>query len=171
MKVGILKCSGKEKIKFAETLQEGIITFNIYTHFNQLIFKKDELYTICGEIHPGWPSSSSLFIKKDSSYLFLGLTDGKLNKSINMPEDFPLTIELNKVLIERNMIDSPFKYYNVLYKYSSGNEVILLNQNESGTLRDYIIYQGIARMQELNQPDHVVCDGGVNGISFTIVKK
>jgi hypothetical protein len=96
------------------------------------------------------------------------LADYELN-GIKLPKDFPFIIEWEKVLIERNLVEYDKTYYNMLYKYSLWKESIFLNQNESGTLRDYIIYQGIARMKELNT-DYIVCDGGVNNISFVIVK-
>jgi hypothetical protein len=137
----------------------------------QIPFRTNETYNVEGESHIWFQSSFGLFIKKDSVYLFAGVADSYLNAGINLPEDFPMTVDWEKVLMANYLISDFFVYYNMLYSYKLGNETILLNQNESGNIGDYIIYQGIARLQELSEPNQVVCDGGVNGISFVIIKK
>ena len=159
-----------EKSKLIETLNDGILTFYIYPDLIRINFEREETYNIRGEVNMGWPSSFGLFISKGNKYLFIGVSDWELNKSINLPKDIPIQISFYKLLNKRVKTTDYYSYTNLLYRYNLGNENIDLNQNESANIGGYFVYQGLSREQVINEGKQVF-DGGVNGLSFIIIKR
>jgi hypothetical protein len=135
-----------------------------------LPLKADSSYFLIYEIIGGWPSTYGLIIKESNELLFEGISDWELKKRTALYDSTAIEVNLHKILKGRTRITNTCrkKLTNLELKFAFENDAIILRQGEKATLRKWNIYLRIAREVEYMSD---CLDDGVNGISFTILRR
>jgi hypothetical protein len=135
-----------------------------------LPLKSDSSYFLIYEIIGGWPSTYGLIIKEGNELLFEGISDWELDERTTLYDSSGIDVTLHKVLGNRTHVTTTCrkKYTNLELKFAYGNDAVFLRQGKAATLRKWNIYLRIAREVEYMSD---CLDDGVNGISFTILRR
>jgi len=135
-----------------------------------LPLKADSLYQLTYQIIGGWPSTYGLIMKQNNMLLFGGITDWELRKHSTLYDSTGIDVSLHKVLTDRTHTTKTCrkKLTNLELKFARGNEAIILRQGEAANLREWHIYLRVAREVEYMSN---CLDDGVNGISYTILRR
>lgn len=167
---GLLIKKEKHNFDFIDLGNQDTVSFTISGIENVIPLTQGETYQISRQVRGGWPSSYGLIIQKNGELIFKGITDIDLKKYISIIDSSNLSVSLNKTLKRQNKTDMcGVKHTNITLKFKAGNDSVVLGQNESVQFKDWYLYVGLAR--KLDFSDNNCMDNGMNGISFTLVKR
>lgn len=135
-----------------------------------LSLKTDSLYHLTYEIIGGWPSTYGLIIRQNKTMLFGGISDWELKKRSTLYDSTGIEVSLHKVLEDRSHTTKTCrkKLTNLELKFTRDNKEIFLRQGEAANLGGWHIYLRVAREVEYMSD---CLDDGVNGVSFTILRR
>jgi hypothetical protein len=164
--------AGKDSVQyyFSDPALNDTLTLRLFGVEETLPLKADSLYHLTYEIIGGWPSTYGLIIRQNNTVLFAGISDWELKKRSTLYDSTGINVSINKVLTDRTHTTKTCrkKLTNLELKFAHGSEAIFLRQGEAASLGDWHIYLRVAREVEYMSN---CLDDGVNGVSFTILRR
>jgi len=164
--------AGKDSVQyyFFDPALNDTLALRFFGVEETLPLKADSLYRLTYEIIGGWPSTYGLIIRQNNTVLFAGISDWELNKRSTLYDSTGIDVSLHKVLEGRTHTTQTCrkKLTNLELKFTSGKDAIFLHQGEAANLAGWHIYLRVAREVEYMSD---CLDDGVNGISYTILRR